>query len=248
MKELSIREIKEIFQQIDKREFINRFIDDDRQGVLRLKKQAQNHLLKLEKLEENYNRLNTLENQLLERGYLNIAGIDEVGRGPLAGPVVCACVKLNKKIIGLNDSKKLSDKQRRELFKEIQESATISTFSVSPEEIDEINIYQATKYAMEMCVKNFPLKLDALLVDAMPLKFNDIFVNSINKGDTLSNSIAAASICAKVIRDNYMIEMHDKYPQYNFKSNKGYGSQEHIQALKKYGLSPIHRKSFCKFL
>jgi ribonuclease HII len=178
-------------------------------------------------------------------GYQNIAGTDEVGRGPLAGPVVCAAVILNKDIIieGLNDSKQLSEKKREKLSKEIKEKAlSYSIQYIFEEEIDRINIYQASKQGMLKAIEKLDVTPDFILSDAMPL--GDVPHLSIIKGDTLSASIAAASILAKVERDNYMVELSKKYPQYGFESHKGYPTKKHLEALHTYGVLDVHRKSY----
>ncbi len=177
-----------------------------------------------------------------------IAGVDEAGRGPLAGPVVVAAVilDLNKKITGLNDSKKLSEKKREELYKIITEEAICWEVKiVSPEIIDEINILQATLFGMEEAVLSLKVKPNLCLIDGnkIPKKLVS-FSKAIVKGDAKIASIAAASILAKVTRDRLMHKLHDKFPQYNFKKNKGYPTKEHIAALDKYGILDCHRKSY----
>lgn len=182
-----------------------------------------------------------IEKNLTRQGYKKIAGVDEVGRGPLAGPVVACAVVLHKRITGLNDSKKLSDRKRRILFAQIMEKADVTFKFVWPEEIDEINILEATKKAMRHCINS--IDHDYVLIDAVDLKIEKS--QSIIKGDELSASIAAASIVAKVMRDNYMIKLDRKYPEYDFKNNKGYGTKKHLVALDKYGAIPkIHRYTF----
>ena len=170
-----------------------------------------------------------------------------MGRGPLAGPVVAACVILdkNKQILYLNDSKKLSEKKREALYKEICESAVAYGIGiVSPARIDEINILNATYEAMRAAISNLKLKPDILLNDAVHIPKVDIKQVSIIKGDAKSVSIAAASIVAKVSRDRLMVEYDSLYPEYKFAKNKGYGTKEHIAAIKEHGLCPIHRRSF----
>jgi ribonuclease HII len=177
-----------------------------------------------------------------------IAGVDEAGRGPLAGPVVAAAVilDLKKKITGLDDSKKLSEKKREELYKQITEKAICwSVKIVSPKVIDEINILQATLLGMEEAVLTLKIKPDLCLIDGnkIPKKLVG-FSKAIVKGDGKIASIAAASILAKVTRDRLMLKLHDKFPQYNFKQNKGYPTKEHIAALDKYGVLDCHRRSY----
>jgi len=181
--------------------------------------------------------------------YELICGVDEVGRGPLAGPVFTAAVILPKdcEILYLNDSKKLSEKKREELFLEISEKAlAIGIGSCTPEEIDTLNIKQATRKAMLHAVQNLELQPGLVLVDAETITGLDIRQVPIIKGDAKSVSIAAASIVAKVTRDHLMMEYDKLYPQFGFASNKGYGSASHMQALREYGPCPIHRRSFIK--
>ncbi len=189
------------------------------------------------------------ENECKKQGYTLIAGIDEAGRGPLAGPVCVAIAIMpldTEKIIeGINDSKKLSEKKRDLLFDKIKETAIAYDVEFIDEEtIDTINILNATKLGMYQCMQNISKKPDIVLIDAVKLDKSDIPTMSIIKGDALSYSIACASILAKVSRDRLMLEMDKEYPQYNFKKHKGYGTKEHIENLKKYGASKIHRKSF----
>ena len=175
-----------------------------------------------------------------------VAGVDEVGRGPLAGPVVTAAVIIDEKfdLTDVNDSKKLSAKRRQDLYPLIlKEAVSVAIGIKSPQVIDEINIYEADRLAMAEAVKNLDVKPDALLVDAMQVPVQLPQVRLI-KGDAKSNSIAAASIVAKVFRDNLMADYAKIYPEYHFDENAGYGTQAHLQALAKYGPTPIHRKTF----
>jgi len=186
------------------------------------------------------------EEELYDLGYKYIAGVDEAGRGPLAGPVVAAAVILKKgaQFKYVNDSKQLSPKKRELALKEIKEQALAIGIGISSqEEIDLINIYRATKEAMLSAIESLKTKPDFLLIDAMPMEI-DIPLKSIIKGDTLSMSIAAASIVAKTTRDQYMIEMDKLFPSYGFKRHMGYGTKEHIEAIYTYGITPIHRKTF----
>ena len=181
-------------------------------------------------------------------GFNNIAGVDEVGRGPLIGPVVTACVVLphNFKLEGLTDSKKLSEKKRNEFCEYIKQNALAYSIGVvGPEEIDEINIYQASKKAMLLAIEDIRKKInvDYILTDAMPLEL-DIPSLSIVKGDLKSITISAASVIAKVTRDNMMYELDKKYPQYKFSSHKGYPTKKHIEAINKYGLIEGYRKTY----
>jgi len=201
-----------------------------------------------EKLAAELERLKTMQEfEEKYKTYTYIAGVDEAGRGPLAGPVVAASVILdrNKQILYLNDSKKLSEKKRESLYKEICESAVAYGIGVvSPARIDEINILNATYEAMRSAILNLKLKPDILLNDAVHIPKVDIKQVSIIKGDAKSVSIAAASIVAKVSRDRLMVEYDSLYPEYKFAKNKGYGTKEHIAAIKEHGLCPIHRRSF----
>lgn len=187
-----------------------------------------------------------------ERGYSYfdyICGIDEAGRGPLAGPVVAAAVILDKdkEILFLNDSKKLSEKKRNELFDEINDKAlAVGVGIVDEKEIDEINILQATYKAMRLAISNLNIKPQILLNDAVIIPEVDIKQVDIIKGDAKSISIAAASIIAKVTRDRIMCEYHEIYPEYDFLKHKGYGTKKHIDAIKEYGICDIHRKTFCR--
>ena len=209
--------------------------------------------LTLEQLEEKYEKLYAYEREYHAKGYSVIAGIDEAGRGPLAGPVVAGCCILdpNVKILGLDDSKKLSEKKREELFVEIKEKALAWTVcEISAEVIDEINILEATKKAMRTCVEEISQKMrpDLLLIDAVNLSGTGVDVVPIIKGDANSNSIAAASILAKVTRDHIMVEMDNIYPGYGFAKHKGYGTKDHYAAIRESGMTPIHRRSFLKVI
>lgn len=196
---------------------------------------------------KNQNNLYEYEEALEDRGYKYVAGVDEVGRGPLAGPVVVAAVILpmGLRIKGINDSKKLSEKKREELYKQImKEALAVSVAYVYEDEIDKINIYEATKKGMLEAVDKLQIKPEHVLIDAMPLAELKIEHTSIIHGDALSASIGAASIIAKVTRDHFMEKMDHKYPNYGFKKHKGYCTKEHLEALEKYGPCEIHRKSF----
>ena len=186
------------------------------------------------------------ENELYEKGVRYIAGVDEAGRGPLAGPVVAAAVILKKGATFkyVNDSKQLTEKQRALALIEIKENALAIGIGIcSVDEIDLINIYRASREAMISAIHQLKIKPDFLLIDAMPMEI-DIPLLSIIKGDTLSVSIAAASIIAKTTRDGYMMEMDKLFPEYGFKNHKGYGTKEHLEAIKTYGITPIHRKTY----
>lgn len=188
------------------------------------------------------------ENELREKGIDIIGGVDEVGRGPLIGSVVASCVVLPKDFVlkGLTDSKKLSEKKRNEFYEIIKKEAlAIGIGEVSEKVIDKVNIYEATKIAMTMAINQVKeqINLEYVLIDAMPLSI-DILTNSIIKGDAKSISIAAASVIAKVTRDKMMYELDEKYPMYDLKNNKGYGTKKHLQALKEYGITKYHRLSY----
>lgn len=192
-----------------------------------------------------------IENCYFSKGYQYICGVDEAGRGPLAGPVCAAAVILppNIQISGLNDSKKLSDKRRRELVPVIKECALAYGIAFANEqEIDNINILQATFLAMERAVSQLTVKPDLILIDGNREKDFGIPVKTVIRGDSLSASIAAASVLAKVTRDDYMLEMADKYPQYSFDVHKGYGTKAHYAALMQFGPCSIHRTTFLKKL
>lgn len=244
----SINEIKDILKNTDVTdlsEFIQHYNTDERSGVKKL-------VLKAEKEIDAYNKevartenLKFFENKYSDYNY--ICGIDEVGRGPLAGPVVAGAVILPKDcdILYIDDSKKLTAAKREELFYVIMEKAvSAKTALVSPQYIDEVNILQATYEAMRKAIAALDVQPDILLNDAVNIPMVNIKQVPIIKGDAKSISIGAASIIAKVTRDAMMVEYDKIYPEYDFASNKGYGSAKHIEALKKYGPCPIHRRSF----
>ena len=191
------------------------------------------------------------ENKKYEEGYTAVCGCDEAGRGPLCGPVVAAAVilPLGLEIEGLNDSKKLTEKKRERLFDIIKEKALAYAIAeASPAEIDEINILNASMLAMRRAVAALPIKADFALIDGNCSRGFDIPTNTVVKGDSISYSIAAASILAKVTRDRQCIELDRQYPEYNIAKHKGYPTKEHMDAVRKYGPAPIYRKSFLKFL
>ena len=227
--------------------FITEYQTDERAGVIKLVAQAKKRLHDLELEMERIEQLKLYEKKYDTCGY--ICGIDEVGRGPLAGPVVAGAVILPKdcKILYINDSKKLSAKKREELYDVIMEQAVaVGIGMASPQRIDEINILQATYEAMREAIQKLSIKPDILLNDAVTIPQVDIRQVPIIKGDAKSISIGAASIVAKVTRDRLMEEYAKVLPEYDFASNKGYGSAAHIAALKQYGPSQIHRNSFIK--
>ncbi len=186
------------------------------------------------------------ERELYDKGIKLIAGVDEVGRGPLFGPVVAAAVILKKdyNLKGLTDSKKLTEKKRNEFYEILKKDAVaIGIGIIDEKKIDEVNIYEATKLAMKEAINNLKVKPEHILIDAMPLEL-DIPTTSIIKGDSKSESIAAASVIAKVTRDSMMYEMDKKYPLYGFGSHKGYPTKKHIEALKEYGVIKGYRRTF----
>ena len=190
-----------------------------------------------------------IEQSHFDRGVQLICGVDEAGRGPLAGPVCAAAVILppNVEIPGLNDSKKLSDKKRRELYPVIMEKAIAYGIAFADhKEIDEINILQATYLAMERAINQLSVRPELALIDGNRAKDFGIPVETVVHGDSLSASIAAASVLAKVTRDDYMMKMAEEYPGYDFEIHKGYGTKAHYAALTELGASPIHRMSFLK--
>lgn len=192
--------------------------------------------------------LNNIDNDYRRQGYIYIAGTDEAGRGPLAGPVVAAAVIFPPKYTNekIDDSKKLSEKDRQALFETIKEDAiSFSICIIEAEQIDEINIYHASKRAMEQALRQLSHPFDLVLTDAMPLSFSGVGVVPLIKGDTLSLSIAAASILAKVTRDHIMYEIDAMYPQYGFGEHKGYATKKHLENLKKFGpIKGIHRYTY----
>ena len=227
--------------------FINTYESDERSGVVKLVEQAKKRAEKLEQEKQRIWELGKFEREYEQFGY--ICGIDEVGRGPLAGPVVASAVILPKDcdILYINDSKKLSAAKREELYDIIMEKAVaVGIGMVGPGRIDEINILQATYEAMREAISNLRVKPDILLNDAVTIPGVEVRQVPIIKGDAKSISIGAASIIAKVTRDRLMEEYDKVFPEYGFVSNKGYGSAEHIKALKEIGPTPIHRNSFIK--
>ncbi len=250
LKDHSVKRIKEMISEgsLTEVEFLRLAKEDNRKAVQSIVKSIKNKKVKEELLIKKYSEMNTFEDDFRSRGFIYIAGIDEVGRGPLAGPVVSAAVILDpsKKIIGLDDSKKLSEKKRLELFEKIVERCISYSYTFIGEKlIDELNILEATKVSMLTSVDKLKTRPDVLFIDAIRIH-TDIKQIPIVHGDARSNSIAAASIVAKVIRDEYMKKIHKEFPMYNFESNKGYGSGEHIEAIKKYGPCKYHRKSFIR--
>lgn len=240
---LSIKEIKSLLETDNGEEIWQAIENDKRKGVQSLVKMRD----KQERERQRVAALYRYENECALHGHKIVAGVDEVGRGPLAGPVVVSAVILpsNFFIEKLNDSKKLSEATREKLYDIILANAVaVNTAVVDEKTIDRINIYQAAMNGMYQAIYGLKVKPDEVLIDAMPLDSLDIPHQSIVKGDAKSASIAAASIVAKVTRDRMMNEFDKIYPQYGFAQNKGYGTKEHLEALSKYGPCKIHRCSF----
>lgn len=239
------RELSEAGEQLE--ELLAFYEQDDRKGVLQLVAKYRREIEKLKKEQKRIQEMSYYEKKYSD--YQVICGIDEVGRGPLAGPVVAGAVILPKdcNILYLNDSKKLSAAKRETLYEEINEKAVSWALGVvSPERIDEINILNATYEAMQKAIQGLSTEPDLLLVDAVTIPNVAVRQVGIVKGDAKSVSIAAASIMAKVSRDRMMEEMDQLYPEYAFADNKGYGTSVHLDAIRKYGPSPIHRRTFIK--
>lgn len=244
----TIKEIEMILQSVTEPDdpFVKKCQQDERKGVQALLQRWKKKQEELMAEKRRFEKMMVYEREAQKQGFQYVAGIDEVGRGPLAGPVVAAAVILPENIFisGINDSKKLSSKKREQLYQEIKnEALAIGIGVVGADVIDEINIYQATKKAMNIAINQLSIFPDFLLIDAMKID-TPITQRSLIKGDSLSVSIASASIIAKVYRDRLMMEYSKKYPEYQFEKNAGYGTREHIQAIRKFGPTPIHRKTF----
>lgn len=243
IEKLSIKQIKDLMVKDCNDELLTAIKNDARKGVQSIYISYQREMKERQRVANLY----TFENECRANGYKLIAGVDEVGRGPLAGPVVVASVILpeNFFIEKINDSKKLSKATREKIYDIIMENAiAVNRAIIDEKTIDRVNIYQAAMNGMYEAIYGLNPKPDAVLIDAMPLESLDIYHQSIIKGDAKSASIAAASIVAKVERDRMMNEFDKIYPQYGFAKNKGYGTSEHLEALRKYGPCEIHRKSF----
>ncbi|PRO65246.1 ribonuclease HII [Alkalicoccus urumqiensis] len=246
MKQWSVAQVQQAVQEgTCSEEDIQEWEKDPRAGVRKAcaawRKREARAALQLEQWQE----MCAVENSFARNGFQAVGGVDEVGRGPLAGPVTAACVILpdNFYLPGLTDSKQLSDARRREFAGILYENALVGIGSCSAQEIDELNIYQASRQAMVRAVQNLPEKPDALLVDAMNLPL-DLPQESLIKGDARSVSIAAASVCAKVHRDDEMKQFDAEWPDYGFAAHAGYGTKQHLEALETHGVLSIHRKSF----
>lgn len=248
MKLLTITEIERQLENIvlENDPFLLDILHDERKGVQQLVHRWNKKTAEIQRLKEKFDEMNVYEQKWRKRGFEMIAGIDEVGRGPLAGPVVAAAVILPSDffLAGIDDSKRLSEKKRLEYDAIIRKKAiAFSIAMIHAKEIDEINIYEATKKAMNAAIVSLEPKPDLLLIDAMKLE-TPITSESIIKGDAKSISIAAASIVAKVARDGLMKELSRAFPAYGFQNNMGYGTKEHIQAIEHHGITSYHRKSF----
>ena len=246
----SIEEIKLYIEGLNTKEqyrLIPELLSDGRAGVRRIGKTLQGKLKKEAAELERINRMRVIEKELKKKGYRLVAGIDEAGRGPLAGPVVAAAVILPEDffLAGVDDSKKLSPRRREALYQSIIDgSVAYGVGMVDSCEIDRINILQATYRAVGIALENLGQKPDCLLLDAMTLPGCSLYQQSVVKGDQKCLSVAAASIIAKVTRDRFMEELHRRYPVYNFLQNKGYGTSEHVEAILRYGPCPYHRRTF----
>ena len=244
---MNITEIKELLTGEPTAEQLATLAADERKGVQKLLAAYNKRLEKAAAEKERFTAMLKLERELYAEGYELIAGVDEAGRGPLAGPLVIAAVILPKDVFisGLNDSKQLSAAKRDMLYNEIMAKALdIEVNIVSVSNIDELNIYAATQQGMAQVLENLHCKPQAALIDAMPVKVPGMKIESVVHGDALSASIAAASIIAKVTRDRIMERLDVVYPAYGFAHNKGYGSSAHMQAVSEHGATSWHRRSF----
>lgn len=251
MKKPTIKSLKEKAETMEAMEAFNwlsTLIDEYGKSIGKLADKYYKRAQAIKNEKERLLSMTRLENEAYENGYTIVGGIDEAGRGPLAGPVVASCVVLPKGLLidKLNDSKKLSEKVRDELYEIIKaEAVSYGIGIVEHHIIDEINIYEATKKAMELAVGCMKKSPDFLIIDAVSLN-NGVAQTSIPKADEKSVSVAAASILAKVTRDKIMKKMDKTYPEYGFAKHKGYGTKAHMQAIKENGICPIHRRSFTK--
>ncbi len=244
---LKVKDIKALLEGPEGEQYLPLAMVDERVSVQKL---AASFIKKQEKILLEQQRLMSMydyEGIFYDEGLYRVAGVDEVGRGPIAGPVTVAAVILPPMTLipGLNDSKKLTEEKREALYDIIMEEAVaVSCISYDAEKIDELNIYEATRQAMYEALRTLPVKPEAVISDAMPLPDLTIPVESIVKGDSKSANIAAASIIAKVTRDRYMASLDEQYPGYKFGIHKGYYTAEHKEALLNQGVTPLHRKSF----
>lgn len=248
MENKPISVIKQMFVDGEINEkLIGQLKNDRRKGVQALLQQYEKRKQKEKQQLANFKMMLHYENEAKNKGYRTIAGVDEAGRGPLAGPVVAAAVILPDDflLLGLDDSKKLTEKQREYFFEKIKEEAISYHIAVkSNEAIDRMNILEATKSAMYEAISGLDTKPDYVLVDAVALPKLPVSSEVVIKGDAKSISIAAASVLAKVTRDRMMQRIHEEFPMYDFKSNMGYGTKRHMESIKTYGVSPYHRKTF----
>lgn len=246
---MTLSDIRRALENLDPpyaSEVFNALKEDERAGARRLLKRLQSKQRTDERTRKRIDKMLRHERRARAEGYTVIAGVDEAGRGPLAGPVVASAVILppDMELADINDSKALSDAQRRKALTLIAAAAEVGVGVVSNENIDHINIHKASLLAMKLAITDLDRIPDLILVDGRPASGLDIKQRAIIKGDRLSMSIAAASIVAKVVRDQMMLEFDKQYPQYKFAKHKGYGTSEHLECLKKFGVSPIHRHSF----
>ncbi|WP_456095976.1 ribonuclease HII [Peptostreptococcus sp.] len=251
LKTRGIKDLADKIPQDQYLDFIEIFSVDDRKSVQAICEKLKKSIARIEAEEERLDLLNHYENECYKNGAVFVAGLDEVGRGPLAGPVVAAVVVLkpNARIPGINDSKKLSEEKRESLYDTIiNEAIDYGIGMADNNEIDEHNILNATYIAMKRALERLEVDVDCLLNDAVRIPGVDIPQLPIIKGDAKSISIAAASIVAKVTRDRMMVDYDKEYPGYGFASNKGYGTRDHYQGLEKFGRTKIHRNSFLKNL
>lgn len=238
----SIAQLKSLIQSIPESNLDKFFATETRTGALKIKNQQKKIYEKQKQLVEQYDEMLLYENKYPGKV---IAGIDEVGRGPLAGPVVACAVILNENhaFYGLNDSKQMSKINRAKIEADLIENVTYAIGIATVEEIDAVNIYEATKIAMLRAIEGLPVTPDVLLIDAMKLQ-TGLIEESIIKGDSTSISIAAASVIAKQYRDRLMADLAEIYPGYDFENNAGYGTKKHLEGLATYGITLIHRKTF----
>lgn len=248
MKKQSVKELKQLFANEEINEdLIEVLRSDERKGVQDLLKKHERKKQQQQQLEEKFNKMMWYEQKEYMNGSRYIAGIDEAGRGPLAGPVVAAAVILpdDFKLLGINDSKQLNEAARETFFETIKEQAISYGISViGNEKIDEVNIFEATKVAMHNALKQLEIEPHHVLIDAVHLRGLPCTSEVITKADQKSVTVAAASILAKVTRDRLMKEIHSTYPWYDFMSNMGYGTKHHMTMLMEHGATPYHRRSF----
>ncbi|USS86632.1 ribonuclease HII [Fructilactobacillus cliffordii] len=245
---MKISEVKKVLAQVttETDPQLAAYEADPRKGVQRLVQQTKRRLTKQREAKAAFEQRLHFEKELWQQGIQYVAGVDEVGRGPLAGPVVIGAVILphDFALVNVNDSKQLTDHERRVMAPLIKQTAVAyQLVSISPQTIDQINIYEASRLGMKRVIEQLQPTPEHLLVDAMVID-TDLAQTKLIKGDAKSASIAAASILAKVARDDIMIKYADQYPGYGFDHNDGYGTKEHLQALRQFGATPIHRKSF----